>query len=210
MSKRRGRAILSIILTTAIVAGGCGDDGDAGSTPEQEASAPEWPAPDDPIARTAAAGLEPALREHLQTHRHSHLDVFVDGEPVTVSAGIGIDITDPGVQHFPGPNYGGIEECSNPCISPLHTHDETGILHTEAAIDDLLTLGQFFTEWGVTLADGCVGEYCEGDTEIAVYVDGEQYDGDPARIELEDRLQIAIVIGTPPADIPDTADFSQA
>jgi hypothetical protein len=62
----------------------------------------------------------------------------------------------------------------------------------------------------VTLEDGCVGEYCEGDTEIAVYVDGEQYDGDPARIELEDRLQIAIVIGTPPADIPDTADFSQA
>jgi hypothetical protein len=203
--------MLSVILSGAILAGGCGDDdGDPGPAAEPRVSAPEWPAPDDPIARTAAAGLEPALREHLQTHRHSHLDVFVDGERVTVPAGIGIDITDPAVQHFSGPAYGGIDVCSNPCISPLHTHDETGILHTESAADDILTLGQFFTEWGVQLGDGCVGEYCEGDTDIAVYIDGEPYDRDPASIELEDRRQIAIVIGTPPARIPDTADFSQA
>ena len=203
--------MLAIVLAGAIAAGGCGGDGDARPPAEETgASAPAWPAPDDPIARSEAAGLEPAVREHLQTHRHSHLDVFFDGEPVTVPAGIGIDITDPGVQDFPGPSYGGIQMCTNPCISPLHTHDETGILHTEASADDLLTLGQFFSEWGVRLEDGCVGEFCEGETDIAVYIDGEEFDGDPATIELKNLRQIAIVIGTPPAQIPDTADFSQA
>ena len=89
-------------------------------------------------------------------------------------------------------------------------HDDTGILHTEAEADDLLTLGQLFTEWDVRLEDGCVGEFCGDDTDIAFYVDGERQEGDPAGIELEDRREIAIVIGTPPETIPDSADFSQA
>ena len=171
---------------------------------------PEWPAPDDPIERITEAGLTAEVKEHLQTHRHSHLDVFVDGEAVPVPAGIGIDISDPGVQHFPDGGYGGIEECTNPCISPLHTHDETGIIHTEAAADTLLTLGQLFTEWGVMLDDECVGEFCDSETDIVVYLGGDEYDGEPADIELEDQLVIAIVIGTPPDRIPATADFSQA
>ena len=104
----------------------------------------------------------------------------------------------------------GIEECTNPCISPLHTHDETGIIHTEAAADTLLTLGQLFTEWGVRLDEECVGEFCESETDIAVHIDGDEYEGDPTDIELDDQLVIAIVIGTPPDRIPETADFSQA
>jgi len=190
-----------------LLVGGCGDDG-ADTDSSAAGDVPEWPAPDDPMALTAAAGLEPAVQEHLQTHRHSHLDVFVDGEPVVVPAGIGIDITDPGVKTFVGPSYGGIERCARPCISPLHTHGEDGVLHTEAAADDLLTLGQLFTEWDVRLEDGCVGELCDDDTDIAFYIDGEEHEGDPALIELEDGREIAIVIGTPPATIPDSADVS--
>ena len=200
----------ALVLAGAIVAGGCADDGgDVRVRRGGRSLRPDWP-PDDPIERTGRRVSSRLVREHLETHRHSHLDVFVDGEPVTVPAGIGIDITDPGVQHFDGPMYGGIESCANPCISPLHTHDETGILHTEAAADDLLTVGQLFTEWGVRLEDGCVGEYCDEEVDIAAYLDGEQHDGDLATIELEDQLEIAIVIGTPPAQIPDRADFSGA
>jgi hypothetical protein len=213
MCGHRTNALLAVLVVGAIAAAACGgDDADSGSgdTARPANSFPEWPAPDDPNERTTEAGLTLELREQLQTHRHSHLDVFVDGVAVPVPAAIGIDITDPGVQHFPDGTYGGIEECTNPCISPLHTHDETGIIHTEAAGDTLLTLGQFFTEWGLRLDDECVGEFCDGDTDIAVYVDGEPYDDDPASIELEDGRQIAIVIGTPPARIPDTADSSQA
>lgn len=41
-------------------------------------------------------------------------------------------------------------------------------------------------------------------------MDGEPYDGNPAEIALEDQRQIAIVIGTPPDEVPSTYDFSNA
>ena len=64
---------------------------------------------------------------------HSQLDVFVNGKRVVVAAGIGINIKDPGVKTFRdtpdgSKAYGGIEGCDEPCISPLHTHDNTGIV----------------------------------------------------------------------------------
>ncbi len=107
-----------------------------------------------------------------------------------------------------GVAYGGIKVCGQPCISPLHTHAGTGIIHTEADTAEPNTLGQFFTEWGVDLSESCVGEYCSPQP-IAIYLNGRRYTGDPRAIELNDQRQIAIVIGTPPAQIPSTADFSQ-
>jgi hypothetical protein len=201
--------MVALLLAVALAVAACGDSDSATSA----GSSPEWRAPPDPMERTRAAGLEPERREMLQVHRHSHLDVFFNGNSVTVPAGVGIDISDPGVRFFDepsGPAYGGIEECVNPCISPLHTHDETGILHTESASDDLSTLGQFFVEWGVRLDDDCVGDYCSPATDIAVYVDGDRFPGNPADIQLTDQTEIAIVIGSPPEHIPDDADFSQA
>jgi len=169
-----------------------------------------WPAPPNPLELTVEAGLEPAPKEFLVNHVHSHLDVFIDGEKVTVPAGIGINIEDPGVRTFENPvGYGGIEMCDQPCISPLHTHDETGVLHTESIDPEAHTLGQFFVEWGVELSEICIAEHCDP-TPIAVYVDGEPYDGDPRAIELTDEKVIVIAIGTPPEVIPSTYDFSNA
>ena len=136
--------------------------------------------------------------------------MFVDGEAILVPAGIGINIEDPEVKQFDNPlEYGGIEMCDQPCISPLHTHDESGVIHTESTDPKPNTLGQFFDEWGVELSETCVGEHC-APTPIAVYIGGERYEGDPRAIELTDRKVIVIVVGTPPAVIPSTADFSRA
>ena len=172
-----------------------------------------WPAPPDPLERTVAAGLEPETKEYMTNHVHAHLDVFVDGQPIAIPAGIGINIDDPGVRRFDEPDgsvgYGGITGCATACISPLHTHGPDGIIHTESQSPEPNTLGQFFIEWGVTLNDECVGEFC-GPKPIAFYVNGEPYTQDPRAIELTDRKEIAIVIGTPPAQIPSTADFSGA
>jgi hypothetical protein len=182
----------------------------ASASPAAGAAVP-WPAPPDPLERTVAAGLEPAPKEYKVNHVHAHLDVFVDGKQIAVPAGIGININDPEVIRFDDPGgftYGGIKVCSQPCISPLHTHTRSGIIHTESATPEPNTLGQFFTEWGVDLSESCVGEYCNPQP-IAIYINGERYAGDPRAIELTDRKQIAIVIGTPPAQIPSTADFSQ-
>lgn len=95
-----------------------------------------WPVPANPLELTVSAGLQPEPKETLKFHVHAHLDVFIDGNPVLVPAGIGIDVTDPAVKHGEwngGPTYGGIAGCSQPCISPLHTHYVSGVIHTESA-----------------------------------------------------------------------------
>jgi hypothetical protein len=184
----------------------------AASASGASAAAPKllWPAPSDPLDRAVAAGLNPGPKEYGLNHVHAHLDVFVDGEPSVVPAGLGINTADPDVHTFTDPlMYGGIEICARPCISPLHTHDASGIIHTESADATPHTLGQLFTEWGVELSPTCVADRC-APTPIAVHVGGQRFDGDPRTIELTDRKVIVVVVGTPPAVIPSTADFSQA
>jgi hypothetical protein len=151
------------------------------------------------------AGLTPDEKEYGTYHVHAHLDVFVNGHPVVIPGGIGIEITDPAVQDF-GSGYGGIpkEGCEQVCISPLHTHDPDGVIHVEAPSEARFTLGQFFKELAVPLDASCVGEFCTPDVPVAVYVDGQLQSGDPADIVLRDRLEIAIAIGSPPEEIPDT------
>lgn len=209
----RALAVAGVILAASC--GGTTGSGSASSpsavaTPPAASPALLWPAPSDPLERTVAAGLEPGPKEYLINHVHSHLDVFVDGAPVIVPAGIGINIEDPEVRTFDNPlGYGGIELCDQPCISPLHTHDESGVIHTESEDSEPNTLGQFFIEWGVELSETCVGEHC-APTPIAVYVDGEMHEGDPTAIEITDGRVIVVVVGTPPAEIPSTYDFSNA
>jgi hypothetical protein len=211
LEPRGARTIL--LLATGLVLTTCGggvDAVEAPAAPTPSSDAAPWPAPSDPLERIAEAGLEPATHEFLNVHRHAHLDVFVNGEAVTVPAGIGIDITDPGVKVLETPageGYGGIEECDEPCISPLHTHDTTGVLHTEAGEATTHTLGQFFVEWGVRLDGDCVGGYCAPQATIQVFVDGERHEGDPTAIELADGQEIAIVIGSLPEEVPTTYDF---
>ena len=217
MTLARTIAVACIVLAAA----SCGGSVASGAppTPSGAPASPAgrptllWPAPPDPLERTVAAGLEPAPREFLNNHVHAHLDVFIDGEAILVPAGIGINIEDPEVRTFDLPDgtvsYGGIEMCDQPCISPLHTHDASGVIHTESSDPEPNTLGQFFDEWGVELSETCVGEHCDP-TPIAVYIAGERHEGDPRAIEITDQKVIVIVVGTPPAVIPSTADFSDA
>jgi hypothetical protein len=182
----------------------------AGPAPRPAHGAAPWPAPKRPLPLIVAAGLKPERKETLIHHVHAHLDVFVNGKSEVVPAGIGIDIHDPGVHEFTlqdgSKAYGGIQLCRKPCISPLHTHDDTGILHTESASPVPNRLGQFFREWGVRLTPRCVGGYCKPDT-IRFYVNGNKYGGDPRAIQLTNHKEIAVVIGTPPNIIPSKGNF---
>jgi hypothetical protein len=177
------------------------------TAPTPSVGAVQWPAPPNPMELTRKAGLVPETHEFLKYHVHSHLDIFVNGTPVVVPAGIGIDIANPAVHSGTAtdgsPAYGGIDPpCAEPCISPLHTHYEDGILHTESKTAKPNTLGQFFVEWDVRLTPSCVGSFCKPKTPIAIYVDGDRYTGDPRAIGLENLREIAVVIGSPPASIP--------
>ncbi len=162
-----------------------------------------WPAPKNPMALARAAGLVPEVNEHLTFHVHSHLDVFLSGKRVRVPAGIGINIADPAVKSGQLPDgstaYGGIVRCKRVCISPLHTHDDSGVLHTETSKPIPNRLGEFFIEWNVRLTRTCVATHCK---DVAFYVNGHRYRGDPRTILLADRTEIAVVIGRPPKTIP--------
>jgi hypothetical protein len=153
---------------------------------------PPWSLPSNPAALAESVGLRVAPMEGTAKHFHTHLDVIVDGEPVTLPANIGID-----------PSGNGMSE--------LHTHDERGVLHVEAPSADMrYTLGQVFAEWDVRLDSEGVGGLEADDTNtLRAYVDGELFEGDPTNIELEPRGQIALVYG--PADedvdVPDSFAF---
>jgi len=201
------------LATIAFAAAGCGGTkaptppANIPAAPTPAEGAVPWPAPPNPMALTVKAGLVPETHEYLTYHVHAHLDVFVNEQPVVVPAGIGIDITDSAVHHAKladgSDAYGGIEPpCDRPCISPLHTHDTSGVLHTESKTSTPNRLGQFFTEWNVQLDPNCVGGYCKPNASILIYVGGQKYTGNPDDIDLTDKKEIAIVIGTPPAKIP--------
>jgi hypothetical protein len=184
--------------------GVCSQFGDA---PAARTTKAPWTAPDNPMALTCKAGLVPEKAEFLQYHVHAHLDVFVNGRPVLVPAGIGIDLDNPAVRadkRLDGLVVGAglTQECNEPCISPLHTHDPSGLLHTETKTPSPNQLGQFFTEWAVRLTNDCVGAYCKPAVPIKIYVDGEVETGDPAQIQLSNLREIAIVIGSKPDSIP--------
>ena len=190
--------VLPLALPIAVVAAAS-----ALAAPQPRTTKAPWSRPNATRALARAAGLKLEPHEFFAYHVHAHLDVFVNGKPVRIPAGIGIDIADPGVRrarlHDGSMVYGGIRECARPCISPLHTHDDTGILHTESRINHPNRLGQFFTEWRVRLSRSCIGGYCR---RMRAYVDGRRYRGDPRGITLTDRKEIAIVVGRAPASIP--------
>ncbi|NUS10727.1 MAG: hypothetical protein HOY69_04860 [Streptomyces sp.] len=166
----------------------------AGGTDDKAAASPVvWPAPSDASARAKAAGLPMLGAEGQVLHIHSHLDVFVDGKAVTVPAEIGIDI--PKQQ-----------------ISPLHTHDTSGVVHIESPVKADFTLGQFMTEWNVPIGKDTLGTFkAGGGKELHVYVNGKEQTGDPASIKLGAHEEIAVVYGAPTdkVQVPSTYTWAE-
>ena len=195
------------VLIAAACGGGKQPQTSQARAPIPAHGAPPWLAPSDAMALTRRAGLTPETHEFVFLHVHAHLDVFVNGSHAPIPAGIGINVSDPAVRRFKEPDgttgYGGINPpCARPCISPLHTHADDGVLHTEAKENQFNTLGEFFSEWRVRLDSRCVGGFCKPTAPISIYVDGDKFTGDARTIELRDKREIAIIIGTPPPQIP--------
>jgi hypothetical protein len=148
------------------------------TTAEGRTSAPPWDAPADAGAAVAAAGLPMLDSEGTVEHIHAHLDVYLDGKAVSVPAMLGID-----------------EAAQR--ISPLHTHDTSGVIHIESPVKTDFTLGQFMTEWQVSLAgDHLGGAAVDGTHTLTAYVNGKPVTGDPAAIKLGAHDEIALVYGT--------------
>ena len=144
--------------------------------------------------RLAAIGLPALKAEGTTLHIHQHLDVFIHGKSAGIPAGIGINE----FQFF---------------ISPIHTHDTTGVMHIESPVLQVFTLGQFFDIWGVRFTKNCVGGFCqEGDVPLRVYLNGKEYTDDPRNLALQAHQEIVIAYGTDqelPSPIPEMYTFPE-
>ncbi|MDB4939832.1 MAG: hypothetical protein JWO40_257 [Candidatus Doudnabacteria bacterium] len=121
------------------------------------------------------AGLDALSAEGTVLHIHQHIDIVINGQPITIPAHVGI-----------GSSF----------ISPLHIHDTTNILHVESPVQKDFTLGQFFDEWGVDFNNQCIGTYCVDAThQLVVSVNGKQIDN-PRDHVLGSHEEIFISYGT--------------
>ncbi len=128
--------------------------------------------------RLRSIGLQPLSSEGAVMHIHQHLDIFIDGKPVAVPANVGIN------------RAAGF-------ISDIHVHDNTGVIHVEAAKVQTFTLGQLFDIWGVNFTKDSIGGYVAiGDKTLKIYSDGTLYQGDPRALPLQAHQEIAVVYGT--------------
>lgn len=173
-----GTVLLAGVVALAISSGDGSSPGDA--------DAPFGPHYEGLEERRLAAGV-PTMAEGGGSHFHPLLAVYANGEPVTVSANIGIDPAKPPTE-----------------MAGLHTHDETGTIHNEAGSG--ATLGDFFAVWGVPIGSRRLGPHRVGGGRlIRMWVDGE-----PSRsfgeLRLEDGQQIVVAVGPrnappPPLDV---------
>lgn len=125
------------------------------AAPAPGAAGPEGvPVPDaPPLATTAqdatgqsADGISCDTSEHLLFHVHTHLMIFVDGQPRQVPYGIAIVPPRTVSQTANGPFV-----TRGSCFYWLHTHADDGIIHIESPVQRTFTLGDFFAIWGQPL-----------------------------------------------------------
>jgi hypothetical protein len=168
---------------------------DVDDLPGLQTGPPPWDAGEAGLAeRLDAIGMPALPSEAFELHIHQHLDVFVKGDAVVVPASIGIDPAG----HF---------------ISPLHTHDPSGVVHVESPTVQDFTLGQFFDVWGVRFNSRCIGGECAGGSdELSVFSNGEKVDGDPRALVLTEHQEIVVAFGTEdelPSPIPSRFRFPE-
>jgi hypothetical protein len=116
-------------------------------------------------------------------HIHPQLSLLVNSTSFSVPAQIGIDpslwinhsLDKYGMQSMP--------EMNMLAMAPLHTHDNSGIIHVESSINRNYTLGEFLNVWGLNL---------DGKT-IKITVDGKPLQDFRNHI-LEDGQEIRLEI----------------
>jgi hypothetical protein len=181
-------AVVAVIIVAAVLATGGSAKPvhvDFAQLPGLQTGPPPWNNGSGSLQNNLSfVHLNPLPQEALAFHIHQHLDVYANGQHVTVPALIGI--------------FG------NSFITEMHTHTPDGVLHVESAKTQPYVLGQFFGEWGVRLNARCIGRYCGN---LHWWVDGKSQAGNPADLIVHAHQEIVIAAGKPPAHIRSSYTF---
>lgn len=188
--------LLLTVALTALVLGTSACSGSAGATPTADSITGFELDMAGASERIAAAGLEVLPAEGTVEHYHSHLDILWNGQRVTVPAEIGISLGSDGKANG---------------ISALHTHNESGVIHVEAATaGQAYTLGQLFTQWGIMDGRDAVAGSGKGTLDgWKAYVNGASYEGSLTDMRINAHDQITLVFGTEPESIPSSYTFAE-
>jgi hypothetical protein len=143
-------------------------------------------------------GISCQSAEQTVFHIHTHLTIFVNGQPRQVPAGIGIPHA-VAQQTSAGPFID-----SGSCFYWLHTHAADGIIHIESPEQRTFTLGDFFDEWNQPLSAGQVGP-AQG--TVTVIVNGKVWKGSPRNVPLGSHENLQVEVGTPLV-APETINWS--
>jgi hypothetical protein len=136
-----------------------------------------WPAEYTFLAQRLAGLALPAQSDSAY-HIHAFLSVFINGRQIAIPTNLGID---PPLS----------------LLSPIHTHDGTGIIHIEASRPYPFTLGQLFTIWGVGFSDSQIGAHRDaGARHLAVFANGRPI-RDPVHYVMRRHDSIVVGYGTP-------------
>jgi len=86
------------------------------------------------------------------------------------------------------------------------------LVHVESADPNFQpVLAQFMDVWGVYFTQTCLGDACnDGDRQLRVFLNGQEYTGDPTLLPLTDQAAVVITMGTTdqlPDPMPDSFTF---
>ncbi|HEX6461417.1 MAG TPA: hypothetical protein VF032_21050 [Thermoleophilaceae bacterium] len=205
-----GVALLAIIVAVVVVvlvsSGGGGSNssttattvsntkagGDTGVPAAAQVGLNDGPAPWKPeysfLAQRLAAFNFPQQTD-VGYHVHAQLTIYVNGKQTPVPADIGID---------PQGRF----------ISPIHTHDTSGVIHMESAKFYPFTLAEFLNVWGVYFTNNQLGSYKAGDggNVLQLWVNGKQV-ADPVHYKLKAHDVLVLGYGKP-GSFPHKKSFS--
>ncbi|MFD7160916.1 hypothetical protein ACFV9C_40465 [Kribbella sp. NPDC059898] len=149
---RRAVGTAAVLLFAGVLLGGCQLGPAAPAAADLRTAAPPWDAPRDAVSYIDKAGFERLPLDFSGPSPYTlNIAVTLDGRPVQVAAGIGIDKLR-------------AEQAA------VHTHTTDGVVWVEAkTAAERPTLAQFFTLWGIRYDPNCLADACAG---LTVTVDG--------------------------------------
>ncbi|MBI1972608.1 C2H2-type zinc finger protein [Candidatus Woesearchaeota archaeon] len=100
-------------------------------------------------------------------HWHPHLKISIDGKEQRIPTNIGISTGKIVDTHLSGMQ-----------MSPLHTHENDGIIHLEnnnpSTKPETTTLGYFFYVWDKKFSKECIFDYCTDKGTLTMTVNGKE------------------------------------
>jgi len=161
------RRLLAMALLSALLAGCVAKAAPAPA--ELRQTSPPWPAPRDGIAYFDLAGVPASRLDDRSNQRVLTVSIRIDSNAVPLVPNIGIDRP-------------------RALQAPAHTHDDSGTVWLEGQGSAEVTLGQFFTVWGVRFDGRCLGAACGG---VTVTADGSPVT-DPIGLRLAQVADVQI------------------